>query len=151
MGAMADRLSAAELTIDLAAVAANWSRLDRLSPGASTAAMVKADGYGTGAAAVAGELAAAGCTEFFVADVGEGIRLRAAVPDADIFVLAGAAVAFFIWSIRTGSHEHADRLALLPIESDETDVKLSLELGKPREAIGILSSLMVPMVTARAV
>ena len=37
------------------------------------------------------------------------------------------------------------------VESDETDVKLSLELGKPREAIGILSSLMVPMFTARAV
>lgn len=34
-------------------------------------------------------------------------------------VLAGGAIAFFIWSIRTGSHEHADRLALLPIDSDE--------------------------------
>ena len=33
-------------------------------------------------------------------------------------VLAGAAVASFIWSIRSGSHEHADRLALLPIEPD---------------------------------
>lgn len=37
------------------------------------------------------------------------------------FVLAGAAVAFFIWSIRSGSHEHADRLALLPIDSDESE------------------------------
>ncbi len=34
-------------------------------------------------------------------------------------VLAGAAIAFFVWSIRTGSHEHADRLALLPIEPDD--------------------------------
>lgn len=35
-------------------------------------------------------------------------------------VLAGSAVAFFIWSIKTGSHEHADRLALLPLEPDES-------------------------------
>lgn len=35
-------------------------------------------------------------------------------------ILAGAGVGFFVWSIRTGSHEHADRLALLPIESEET-------------------------------
>lgn len=41
--------------------------------------------------------------------------------------LAGAAVAFFLWSIRTGSHEHADRLALLPLESDESPVDDDME------------------------
>ncbi len=52
--------------------------------------MVKANGYGLGAAEVSAALAADGCTEFFVAHVGEGIPVRAAVPDAKIHVLNGA-------------------------------------------------------------
>ena len=32
--------------------------------------------------------------------------------------LAGAAVAAFAWTLSKGSHEHAERLALLPIEDD---------------------------------
>ncbi len=35
-------------------------------------------------------LADEGCTEFFVAEVSEGIDLREALPEVDIFVLAGA-------------------------------------------------------------
>lgn len=34
-------------------------------------------------------------------------------------MLAGAAIGFFVWSVKQGAHEHSDRLALLPIESDE--------------------------------
>lgn len=33
-------------------------------------------------------------------------------------VLAGAGVGFFVWSVRQGAHEHADRLALLPLQDD---------------------------------
>ncbi|MEL6170090.1 MAG: alanine racemase [Pseudomonadota bacterium] len=70
------------LTIDLDAVAANWAALDAESaPGCATAACVKADGYGLGAAAVAGRLATAGCTTFFVAMAEEGATVRAAVGD----------------------------------------------------------------------
>ena len=32
--------------------------------------------------------------------------------------LAGAGVALFLYSVRQGDHEHADRLALLPLEED---------------------------------
>ncbi len=35
-------------------------------------------------------------------------------------MLAGAGVGFFIWSMKEGTHEHAERLALLPIEDDES-------------------------------
>ncbi|MCC6877860.1 MAG: cbb3-type cytochrome oxidase assembly protein CcoS [Sandaracinaceae bacterium] len=35
-------------------------------------------------------------------------------------VLAAAAVAFFVITLRSGSHEHTDRLALLPIEPERT-------------------------------
>ncbi|MCC6670223.1 MAG: cbb3-type cytochrome oxidase assembly protein [Planctomycetes bacterium] len=32
--------------------------------------------------------------------------------------LVAIGVAFFLWSVRLGDHEHADRLALLPLEDD---------------------------------
>ena len=34
-------------------------------------------------------------------------------------MLAGTGIAFFVWSVRSGEHEHSDRLALLPLESDD--------------------------------
>ena len=82
--------TSSELVIDLAAVRANWRRLGEHAVGAQVAAMVKADAYGLGAIPVAQALADEGCTEFFVAEVSEGIELREALPEVDIFVLAGA-------------------------------------------------------------
>lgn len=79
----------ARLTIDLGAVVDNWRMLARLSGRAKTSAAVKADGYGLGAVEVGTALAAAGCDTFFVATPAEGVRLRAALADARIFVLAG--------------------------------------------------------------
>ncbi len=79
------------LTIDLNAVAANWRALDALSaPGAETAAVVKADGYGLGVAPVVRALAQAGARTFFVAVAEEGTHVRNALPPpAEIFVFAG--------------------------------------------------------------
>lgn len=81
------------LTVDLDALAANWRLLrDRMGgPGAgrACAAVVKADGYGLGAGPVARRLAAEGCTTFFVAHTEEGMDLRRALPEAEIFVLNG--------------------------------------------------------------
>ena len=79
------------LSVDLAAVVANWRELDRLSgPGVETAAVVKADAYGLGAAAVGRALAGAGARTFFVAQTAEGVALRTALgPDAAIFVFEG--------------------------------------------------------------
>ncbi len=85
--------SAGLLTIDLDALAANWRLLrDRMGgpqAGGACAAVVKADGYGLGALPVARRLAAEGCTTFFVANVDEGISLRQALPEPEIFVLNG--------------------------------------------------------------
>ena len=65
------------LRIDLDAIVINWRYIDSLSSTATTtAAMVKANGYGLGAKEVATALARAGCTEFFVANLGEAIELR---------------------------------------------------------------------------
>jgi alanine racemase len=77
------------LTIDLAAIEANWRTLCREIRTAECAAVVKANGYGLGLEAVAGKLVAAGCKTFFVADLAEARRLRACASDAVIYVLNG--------------------------------------------------------------
>ena len=77
------------LTIDLAAVEANWKRLAGMSVPAECAAVVKADGYGCGLEVVTARLAKAGCRTFFVADLSEGRRARAVAPEAVIYVLSG--------------------------------------------------------------
>ena len=79
------------LVIDLDAVAANWCALDALSaPAVETAAVVKADAYGLGAARVASVLADEGCRTFFVAHLDEAIALRPHVPAAAaLYVLNG--------------------------------------------------------------
>lgn len=33
--------------------------------------------------------------------------------------LAALGVGFFVWTVRAGTGEHADRLALLPLEQDQ--------------------------------
>jgi alanine racemase len=77
------------LTIDLAALTANWQLLGRRSLPAEVAAVVKADAYGCGLEPVASALQRAGCQTFFVATIGEGRRLRAIAPEAAIYVLDG--------------------------------------------------------------
>ena len=72
------------LRIDLNAIIINWRYIDSLSSAATTtAAMVKANGYGLGAKEVATALARAGCTEFFVANLGEAIELRQYLDEGD--------------------------------------------------------------------
>jgi alanine racemase len=77
------------LEIDLAAVVANWCFLRTIHPSGPVAGVVKADGYGLGAAPVAQALYAAGCRHFFVAWLNEAIELRAIVPNAMVAVLGG--------------------------------------------------------------
>ncbi|MSU88984.1 alanine racemase [Rhodobacteraceae bacterium 2CG4] len=84
-------MPAGTLTIDLSAIAANWTALDALSgPGCQTGAVVKADAYGLGVARVAPVLAAAGARSFFVALAQEAVALRAALgPGPVIWVFGG--------------------------------------------------------------
>jgi alanine racemase len=83
-------MTRATLSIDLDAIVANWRALARLSGGAETAAVVKADAYGLGAATVATALARAGARSFFVAQAEEGAALRACLgPGPAILVLSG--------------------------------------------------------------
>jgi len=77
------------LTVDLAAIEANWKALAGTTLPVECAAVVKADAYGCGLEPVTRKLAEAGCRTFFVADVGEGRRVRAVAPEAVIYVLNG--------------------------------------------------------------
>jgi alanine racemase len=76
------------LTIDLAAIVANWRELARRATPAQCAAVVKADGYGCGIEPVTAALAKAGCATFFVATLAEARQARVAAPQAAIYVLA---------------------------------------------------------------
>jgi alanine racemase len=77
------------LTVDLDAIIANWRKLEETAVPAECGAVVKADGYGCGAAQVSRALAAAGCKTFFVANVEEARAVREAAPSATIYVLGG--------------------------------------------------------------
>ncbi|MGF1641045.1 MAG: alanine racemase [Rhodospirillales bacterium] len=137
---MSDRRRAgAVLTIDLDAVAANYRRLrDRAAP-AECAAVVKADAYGLGAAAVGPVLAAAGCRTFFVAHVDEGIALRKALarppgegasrPEPAVYVLNG---------LPRGAETTFARHRLTPVLNALADVDpwaaFARRSGQPRDA-----------------
>lgn len=82
----------ARLTIDLGALAHNYSVLANEAPGAEVAPVVKADGYGLGAGPVARRLWAEGARSFFVARLAEGEALRAELGverTATIYILDG--------------------------------------------------------------
>lgn len=77
------------LTIDLDAIAENWSRLESRAVPAECAAVVKADAYGCGLPQVTRKLAAAGCKTFFVATLDEAKQAREVAPSAAVYVLDG--------------------------------------------------------------
>ncbi|MGE0154059.1 MAG: alanine racemase [Reyranellaceae bacterium] len=83
------RGTAGTLTIDLDAIAANWRKLAERARPAQCAAVVKANGYGLGAAEVARRLQAEGCRWFFVAHLEEAVRLRETVPELPVVALNG--------------------------------------------------------------
>lgn len=103
----ADSLAWALLTIDLAALKANYRMLaDRVRP-AELAAVVKADAYGLGAVNVAPALASAGCRHFFVAHLSEAAALRPHLPAAcAIYVLNG---------LPPGTERRCTRLGVVPV------------------------------------
>ena len=88
--ATSEATAGAILTIDLGAVRENYRRLTTRLGRVRCAGVVKANGYGLGAAKVASALAREGCDTFFVALLAEGVKLRKAIGTGpDIYVLNG--------------------------------------------------------------
>jgi alanine racemase len=77
----------AVLTIDVDAIVDNWRSLRARAAPARCAAVVKANAYGLGASKVVPALVAAGCRDFFVATIDEGVALRQWVGEARIAIL----------------------------------------------------------------
>ena len=78
------------LTIDLAAIRANYRLISQRIRPAVAAAVVKANAYGLGASRVAPALYGEGCHQFFVAHLSEAADLRPSLPqDVQIYVLNG--------------------------------------------------------------
>jgi alanine racemase len=77
------------LAIDLSAIVFNWRSLMQRAVPADCAAVVKADAYGCGLEPVTAELAKNGCRTFFVAHLAEARQVRAAAPEAVVYVLNG--------------------------------------------------------------
>ena len=76
-----------EITIDLGAIRHNAQRLLEVLEGSELWAVVKANGYGHGAADVARAALSAGATALCVATIDEGLELRRAEPDARILIM----------------------------------------------------------------
>jgi alanine racemase len=110
--------SSGVLTIDLTALADNWRLLSRRAAPARCAAVVKADAYGIGIEAAVPALYAAGCRDFFVAQISEGVRVRAALgpnSPSQIYVLNG---------LQAGADPQADYHAhgLWPVIGSEAEL-----------------------------
>jgi len=77
------------LTVDLAAIEANWRTLVHELLTVECAAVVKANAYGLGLEPVTTTLVTAGCKTFFVADIAEARSVRSRAGEAAIYVLDG--------------------------------------------------------------
>lgn len=78
------------LEIDLSAIVYNYDFLQKICGDALIGPVVKANGYGLGAAQIAKVLEKKGCRHFFAATIDEGIELRKVLgAKANIYVLYG--------------------------------------------------------------
>jgi alanine racemase len=101
------------LTVDLKAIADNWSGLRAQLRGSECAAVVKADGYGLGLTRIAPCLWRAGCRSFFVACLAEAQELRQVLSDATIYILNG---------VPAGHEQDAFALDLIPVVNSLPDL-----------------------------
>ncbi len=118
----------ATLTIDLDAIAANYRILRNRLGTAACSAVVKADGYGLGAAPVAIRLVREGCREFFVAQLDEALSLRAALTgaglDAAIYLLNG---------LPAGTEGDCLEHRIAPVLNQLTEIDAWAKAGRSRE------------------
>lgn len=137
------------LNIDLAAIIRNYRLLASKHPHGTCAAVVKANAYGLGVSEIAPALAKAGCREFFVATLEEGIELREAltarqVPFSTLYVFHGA---------RQGEQRVFAEHRLIPILNsmaqwelwDKTQpFALHIDTGMTRLGLGVAEAMALP-------
>jgi alanine racemase len=136
--------------VSLSALGANCRRAGELvGPGVAVMAVVKADGYGHGAAAAARAFVEAGASALGVSSVEEGLDLRAAGITAPVVVLGGAFpgqeraaveqdLAVAVWSLETvralaGAARGTGRTATLHVKVETGMTRLGVDPGAVRE------------------
>jgi alanine racemase len=138
-----------EITIDLAAVRHNARTLLHALEGAELWAVVKAEGYGHGAADVAGAALGAGATGLCVATVAEGLALRRAFGDARIIVMGPTEDGREVADARDGALELVVFRGEVPT-GVRVHLKLDTGMGRwglselplpPVEVVGLMSHL----------
>ena len=109
------------LEVDLNGIQENYRYMRTLSvPKVTDAAVIKSDAYGLGLVPVARALADVGCLFFFVADLEEAVKLRAACPQASIAVFRGD----------LGKNRAVyERYALIPVLNALDEVRLMARIG----------------------
>lgn len=125
------------MRVDARAIADNWRFFKKCAPGAATAAVVKADGYGLGAETAARALAEAGARVFFTATFGEAIAVRRVLGEGpQILVLNGPS---------TADLEHFAPARLTPVLNSLAQIKawrargpaaLHIDTGMNRLGVG---------------
>ena len=145
---ISDTTHGARLTIDLAAIAANWRHLAAQAPDAACAAVVKADAYGCGAPAVLPVLWGAGCRTYFVAHLSEGITARGVLPEAVIYVLNGllpglgpALIAHDLCPVLGSREELAEWAALSDAAGRSLPSALHVDTGMNRLGLSLAEAL----------
>ena len=139
-------MARSELTIDLGAIRRNARTLLRVLEGAQLWAVVKADGYGHGAADVGSAALGSGATALCVATVPEGLALRQALGSVRVLVL-GPATSREIADARDAGLELVIADGEIP-EGVRVHVKLDTGMGRwgiseldvpGREVVGLMS------------
>lgn len=129
-----------EATIDVGAITANVRHLRRLV-GTEVIAVVKADGYGHGAARAAVAALTGGATRLGVADIGEAVGLRRAGVMAPVFAWLHAPGASFAEAASLGielgisSYAQLQAAAAAATYDNPVTVHLKLETGLSRNGI----------------
>ncbi len=129
----------AVLTINLAALRANWATINRNSGAAECAGVIKADAYGLGLEEIAAALRNEGCKTFFVATLTEARRVRAIDPAATIYVLdglmPGAAAHFAGFDLRpclSSLEEIREWAAFCEARDDQLSAAVHIDTGMSR-------------------
>lgn len=128
------RADSPEVIIDLDAIQRNFATATSIAgPDVDVAAVVKSDGYGLGIDRLIEPLVAAGCRNFFVADLSEACRVRDRAKAETVFVLAG---------MKPSHAEHCRKNQLVPVcntlaeavaaAEGRCDYALNLETGFSR-------------------
>ncbi len=149
-GSIPQQIAGGVLHIDLDALAANWRTLRDRAGGAETAAVVKANAYGTGIEKAVPALAQAGCRTFFVAHLSEAIRARAVAPDAAVYVLnglfAGTCPVYAEFDLRPvlGSFEEIDEWAgFCRAQAQRLKAAIHVDTGMNRLGLTVPQGLML--------